>query len=512
MADEKARALEFVRNTDELQYALFKLNKEPAGTFEGFSVLTPKGKIDAIKTLIQPLENDSRTGKAAADVESIGTPFSTHLSDTQLQEDRVERKRKREEEPHSRRRIVEVAYAIPQLENHLADDDPLQLKSVPLGTIFVSSWTPTRLTNRKEITVSEFTQTELNFLNPLIDGERGNFNRIAGESGLHCIVDTLLKPYRWAIEPTSRRDQTDESTKAAFRPDFVDKYLNVSILHGEEKSDAAQLHTAQNELIDKLAPYTSAIFGRIPWFLGLAVADDRFALLSIRWTGAKWESQPILRGSFQHAAVDLQFMLLRFATLVRSWEKRQMLAAPHSGVCWGEQLVRHDGRTVITLAKLSDEKPAVKKTYSCVEQMSFEGLTDLGQLWKDRTIQKRWPHSLEWPVIVMMRNGKIVTMTRPVCGIKPTNYRLSDVAADVREALKFLHEHSFVHCDVRIENVLCNCDESNRETFVLVDLEYVRKIGSPAPLELRTLRNNSNPFATLEDDRIAFKEAFGEDL
>lgn len=122
----------------------------------------------------------------------------------------------------------------------------------------------------------------------------------------------------------------------------------------------------------------------------------------------------------------------------------------------------------------------------------------LGEFLEATTGRAPWPPTLEQ--IVLCRKADRVMMSRSVCSY-PKTWPRDQVLRDMREALLFLHDCGFAHLDVRVENVLY---APVARRYVLIDLEFVSRIGGPwpqyGPKTTSTLGRVDNAMVCAADD------------
>ena len=272
------------------------------------------------------------------------------------------------------------------------------------------------------------------------------------------------------------RNSTDRSGTTVFRkrPDFMcwlpSKWL---ALKGEEKADYADFETAKMELVEQMAGWSPVLFGALPFQLCYAFAGGHIQFFALKMEANK-TLVPIsdsidLRNSPRSRSLCVRIVVNCYRVL-RTLENYMLTSSQGVAPLFLNATIKKEGSSEVVIYTEYVRKIAYKHSGAILLQ--------LYELLKEREI----PY-LARPVGTAKLNTKtnVFSVTIAPLGFFRPPHGMDEIKCAIRcvlSALKSLHSLGWVHCDIRIENIMCK--PPNMEWY-LMDLEYARFDGDECP-------------------------------
>ena len=288
------------------------------------------------------------------------------------------------------------------------------------------------------------------------------------EDTVHPLVEMLvLNPMRHlaqhcGVTITTDRNSSDTSgaTLGTKRPDVL-AWLPSGVLafKGEDKATDPELGDATRELSEKLASFTDAFFGTIPYQLCYALGGSQIAFFALVREQKGLHSRIPLTTPVSLATANGRSRCVRYVVnITRILVKMQE-------VCPQESVLRLGGEVVKGMTRVAIFGDKVRKVTT-----SFTG-GDLQNLYTELDHARAVPGL---PTIEnwKFRGPKLTLDVSPVgyCGERFAPQNVACVKAAGRRillALQYLHSISWVHRDLRPANIMWSGEE-----WFLIDLEW----------------------------------------
>jgi hypothetical protein len=299
-------------------------------------------------------------------------------------------------------------------------------------------------------------------------------SRPDGESGLHFQNDYFVRLFcavlGVALPDACLRDKHDASSSKRLRLDEVVYFIRCAVLRIEEKNTGSEIGTASDELSHKMLQWSPALYKRIPFVLGLAIANVTCRVLRMQPgpDGKSIVTSDVLNGetlNFQRIEDRwrLVTILLNFAHLLRAnaavfdseracslrlggWFRRHQPGEPRNNLLLTDEFV---------LKRHAVEQPLLAQFYKdCAGVENLERLVGARNL-TDFEVA---------PIGVPTRHLDETESLRAVLTIA--------------RVLESIHARGWCHNDVRWPNVLFDLDAGRH---FLIDCEFARRIGGEWP-------------------------------
>jgi Protein kinase domain len=294
------------------------------------------------------------------------------------------------------------------------------------------------------------------------------------EDTLHPIAHSLiLSPINLLgrqndLHFTMDRNSTDPSgaTQKKLRPDVL-VWLPSGVLafKGEEKANSLDLEDAIKELSQKLAVFTDAFFGNLPYQLCFAMGGLELQFLAIKRQGNGQHSMHRLTLPVNLGTIRGRSLCVRYAVNIA----RLLIALHHQNP---------HGNVIRLGAKIITESCEVHIFGNHVIKKPKKGTGALVLLpLYDLLIRSQGVEGLVQVMETKCKGRHITLHLQPVglCGQKPASIEEAKVAGKrVLTALQYLHDNEWVHRDIRPENVMFADGK-----WYLMDLEWANVVDSP---------------------------------
>ncbi|KAF8418321.1 hypothetical protein EV426DRAFT_324156 [Tirmania nivea] len=312
------------------------------------------------------------------------------------------------------------------------------------------------------------TFSDMNSLIGMILLDRPVYHGEFTEDCYHCVWDnlimqTLFMTYRTRLD--FLRYSTDKyrsgTTADKTRPDFLCWMRGALVLRGEEKSATENLEDAYMELSSKFGKWSLAFYGQLPFIFAYATSGTKIQFCLLTPDGrCQRLNQMLYDAGF---AVDRLSIFRTTINIVRFLRKFESLLPPELIRLYTRHN-RPDGVTVtIYPSEVIKRVPTARIT---------EDLYALYSL----ILAERPPYIVNFTQQPLYGSNKTSLHLYPV-GFKPRpceEAQLRRIIQDVLQGLKWLHNHDYVHRDIRWDNIII--DKNGRAH--LIDLEYAGKAGA----------------------------------
>ena len=297
------------------------------------------------------------------------------------------------------------------------------------------------------------------------------------EDLVHYVYDSLIYwPLKYFFPPTftfncnaaEEKSSVSPTTQAMTRPDFLFMVKNLLIFRGEEKRSGESLTVPERELLEKSRKWNPAILGRdISYLFAFAAAGYKFRLFVLyphetTLDMLKMQIGTDLDISKVRDALKLVKWVFRLAPLINHLSSKIVENAPPLGHVWR----RVSGRN----SKIIFHDEYVQKILISDEEFSYT--------WHGESGLKAL-YDLKLPKLIRLRDfkeeGDSITLHLVPLGYRGPPRDVNEVKQclkDVLTALNGMHEHQWVHRDVKIANVIL-CLTKN---WILIDLDLASKL------------------------------------
>lgn len=280
---------------------------------------------------------------------------------------------------------------------------------------------------------------------------------------------TMLCQFRGChIQRNRNGVDSSGATLANLRPDVL-VWLPSGVLafKGEDKAFGVDIVEARKDLTEKMALFSDAFFGEIPYQLAYACAGSKLEYWALVRTRDPRRSQPLqLTPQIDLATINGRSLCVRYAVNIA-----RVLVSLH------EKYPRGNAVRLGSTIKTSTSSVFIEGTKVIKKTSRYTG-PQVVELYK-RIISNQGVTNLINPVEIprIGRGGELTVKLEPVgfCPDSPPSIQQAKSAGlSILKAIRWLHDNGFVHRDIRPSNIL-----RSDGRWILTDLEWASFANQP---------------------------------
>ena len=278
---------------------------------------------------------------------------------------------------------------------------------------------------------------------------------------------------------TSKGKKSRSTVLKNKRPDYLFFYNHMVVLRGELKDDRSQIEMAKQELTEKMLSWQKVVFGDLPYLFAFAMAGSDFRLCLL--FGVNGET--VCEELFSYNIEEVSHRLLLYINMINMF---RIIVQLKDLIPKDAPEMFQEHRSSIGNSIYIDSSHIKKE---CTSFTNWNSLKKLYELIETKTGD--FPHLIrpyyvkdfeEFLHIAGPHAGTLVLNLQPLgYDIEPCSEKELIYAIEcVLYAIRSLHNHKWVHRDIRWPNILKIEDDS----WMLIDLEHAVPIREDGTYEM----------------------------